>query len=51
VPATILPFPERKEDFSMMTTLKHAAMVALVIAAVVWADNMAGKPISNALAA
>lgn len=35
----------------MVTTLKHALLVAAIIAGVVMVDNMTGRKISTALAA
>jgi len=50
MPATVLPFPERRSTVNL-TLIKQALMVAAVIAGVVWLDNMTGRKLSTALAA
>jgi hypothetical protein len=47
--ARIIPFPQPTKG-SNMEVLKHALVVAAIIAVVVLVNNMAGKPLSNALA-
>ena len=47
--AVILPF--RPKGQPVITTLKHALLVAGIIAGVMLLDNMTGKKLSTALAA
>jgi hypothetical protein len=49
VPATVIPFPSRKEN--PVELVKHALIVAAVIAAVMLVNNMTGQKLSTALAA
>lgn len=49
MPATVLPFSPRKE--TPVELVKHALIVAAVIAAVMLVNNMTGQKLSTALAA
>lgn len=46
MPATVIPFPVSQE-ISMVTTLKHALIIAAIFAGVIYVNNITGNKLGS----